>query len=130
MSKPYRCCKKQKTGHVQWFVCTKNVTYKKCFNNELQRMLLRKFYWNIQTSLKPTIMRLTCIYIHIMRMTRYYFIDWFILRLVLILKENISVAEDFHLAYETLATTVNLDTDIDLWSNDMSNMKHDNIGTR
>ena len=46
------------------------------------------------------------------------------------LKENISVAEDFHLAYETLATTVNLDTDIDLWSNDMSNMKHANIGTR
>ena len=63
-------------------------------------------------------------------MTRYYFIDWFILRLVLILKENISVAEDFHLAHETLATTVNLDTDIDLWSNDMSNTKHANIGTR
>ena len=68
--------------------------------------------------------------IYIMRMTRYYFTDWFILRLVLILKENISVAEDFHLAYETLATTVNLDTDIDLWSNDMSNIKHANIGTR
>ena len=49
---------------------------------------------------------------------------------ILILKENISVAEDFHLAYETLATTVNLDTDIDLWSNDMSNIKHANIGTR
>ena len=46
------------------------------------------------------------------------------------LKENLSVAEDFQLAYETLATTVNLDTDIDLWSNDMSNIKHANIGTR
>ena len=59
-----------------------------------------------------------------------YLYTYIILRLVLILKENISVAEDFHLAYETLATTVNLDTDIDLWSNDMSNMKHANIGTR
>ena len=68
-------------------------------------MMLRKFYSNIQASRKPTI--------------------W-----SLIIRRNLSVPEDFQLANETLATTVNLDTDIDLRSNDMSNVKHTNIGTR
>ena len=59
-----------------------------------------------------------------------YYINSIIPWLSFIIRRNLSVPEDFQLAYETLATTVNLDTDIDLRSNDMSNVKHTNIGTR
>ena len=80
-------------------------------------MMLRKFYSNIQASRKPTILSLINIsYSH--RPSSF------------IIKEYLSVSLWGGLQTETLATTVNLDTDIDLWSNDMSNIKHANIGTR
>ena len=43
---------------------------------------------------------------------------------------DVGVRDIEEILFETLATTVDLDTDIDLWLNDMSNIKHANIGTR